>query len=255
MRKIRIIPRLDIKGENLIKGVQLEGLRIIGDPNTYAQKYYKEGADELIYMDCVASLYGRNNLKDLVKKAAKNVFIPITVGGGIRSVEDAFELFRAGADKVAINTAAVKDPGLLKRLSEQFGSQSIVLSIEAKKIFKNSWEVFVENGREKTGVLVQDWVKKCTKLGIGEILVTSVDNEGMKKGFDIELLNQITELTNIPIIASGGMGNLNHFLSVANQSQVDAISVASVIHYNLIKLEEIRKFGLANNLNLREFYD
>jgi cyclase len=255
MRKIRIIPRLDIKGRNLIKGIQLEGLRVIGDPNTFALKYYKEGADELIYMDCVASLYGRNNLKDLVEKAVKDVFIPITVGGGIRSVTDAFELFRAGADKVAINTAAVKEPLILKNLSEQFGSQSIVLSIEAKKIKENDWEVFVENGREKTGIKVLDWVTKCTKLGIGEILLTSVDNEGMKKGFDIELLNKVTKITNIPIIASGGMGNLNHFFDVAVQSQVDAIAVASVLHYNSIKLEEIRKYGLSNGLDLREFYD
>ncbi len=255
MRKIRIIPRLDIKGKNLIKGVQLEGLRVIGDPNTYALKYYNQGADELIYMDTVASLYGRNNLKNLITKAVKNVFIPITVGGGIRSVEDAFEIFRSGADKVAINTAAVKDPSLLNKLSEEFGSQSIVLSIEAKKISDNNWEVFIENGRERTGVSVLNWVKECEKYGIGEILLTSVDNEGTKKGFDIELLNKVTSLTNIPIIASGGMGNLDHFLQVANKSKVDAISMASVLHYDLINLNSIRSFGLSNNLNLRKFND
>ena len=206
-------------------------------------------------MDTVASLYGRNNLKNLITKAVKNVFIPITVGGGIRSVEDAFEIFRSGADKVAINTAAVKDPSLLNKLSEEFGSQSIVLSIEAKKISDNNWEVFIENGRERTGVSVLNWVKECEKYGIGEILLTSVDNEGTKKGFDIELLNKVTSLTNIPIIASGGMGNLDHFLQVANKSKVDAISMASVLHYDLINLNSIRSFGLSNNLNLRKFND
>jgi imidazole glycerol-phosphate synthase subunit HisF len=253
MRKIRIIPRLDIKGKNLIKGVQLEGLRVIGDPNTYARKYYKEGADELIYMDTVASLYGRNNLKDLITKAVKDVFIPITVGGGIRSVEDAFEIFRAGADKVAINTAAVKNPMLLKDLSEEFGSQSIVLSVEAKKNSEENWEVFVENGRERTGIFVLDWISTCVKLGIGEILLTSVDNEGTKKGFDIDLLNKVTKITKIPIIISGGMGNLNHFLDVVKKSEVDAVAMASVLHYDLIDLKEIRNYGLSNYLNLREF--
>lgn len=255
MRKIRLIPRLDIKGKNLIKGVQLEGLRVIGDPNTYARKYYEEGADELIYMDTVASLYGRNNLKDLITKAVKNVFIPITVGGGIRSVEDAFEIFRAGADKVAINTAAVNNPLLLKDLSEEFGSQSIVLSVEAKKNSEQNWEVYVENGRERTGIFVLEWISKCVKLGIGEILLTSVDNEGTKKGFDTDLIDKVTKLTKIPIIVSGGMGNLSHLLDVTKKSEVDAVAMASVLHYDLISLKQIRNYGLSNHLNFREFIE
>lgn len=253
MRKIRIIPRLDIKGKNLIKGVQLEGLRIIGDPNQFAKKYYQEGADELLYMDAVASLYGRNNLKELITKASKDVFIPITVGGGIRSIEDAYNIFRAGADKVAINTAAVRNPCLIKDLSEEFGSQSIVLSIEAKKMDENNWEVFVENGREKTGISVTDWIRKATNLGVGEILLTSVDCEGTKKGFDINLLNEATKLTNVPIISSGGMGKLEDFLNVIKKSKVDAVSMASVLHYNTINLSSIRSYGLSNNIDLREF--
>ncbi|MBD1171187.1 imidazole glycerol phosphate synthase cyclase subunit, partial [Pelagibacterales bacterium SAG-MED04] len=168
MRKLRIIPRLDIKGENLIKGIQLEGVRVIGNPNIFAKKYYNNGADELLYMDAVASLYGRNNLKELIKKAVKDVFIPITVGGGIRSIEDAYDILRSGADKIAINTAAVIRPNLIKELSNEFGSQSIVVSIEAKQQSKFDWEVYVESGREKTGIKVFDWIKKAESLGAGE---------------------------------------------------------------------------------------
>ena len=252
MRKIRIIPRLDIKGKNLIKGVQLEGLRVIGDPNQFAKKYYQEGADELLYMDAVASLYGRNNLKELITKAVKDVFIPITVGGGIRSVEDAYNIFRAGADKVAINTAAVKSPNLIKDLSEEFGSQSIVLSIEAKKLMRITGK-FCRKWKEKTGISVFDWIGKATNLGVGEILLTSVDHEGTKKGFDINLLNEATKLTNVPIISSGGMGKLEDFLNVIKKSKVDAVSMASVLHYNTLNLSSIRSYGLSNNLDLREF--
>ena len=185
MKRVRIIPRLDIKGPNLIKSIQFEGLRVIGDPNSFAKKYYHEGADELLYMDSVASLYGRNSLKDLVSKAAKDVFIPITVGGGIRSIETATDILRNGADKVAVNTAAVKNPKLINELVKKFGSQSIVISIEAKHTSDNKWEVFIENGRERTGLDVVKWVKQCESLGAGEILLTSIDKEGTGKVFDI----------------------------------------------------------------------
>tara|TARA_B100000767_G_C19769983_1_gene539459 strand:+ start:2838 stop:3605 length:768 start_codon:yes stop_codon:yes gene_type:complete len=255
MKKIRLIPRLDIKGENLIKGVQLEGLRIIGSPNEFARKYYANGADELIYMDSVASLYGRNNLKDLIRKAVKDVFIPITVGGGIRSIEDAFEILRSGADKIAINTAAVKNPLLIKDLVNKFGSQSIVISIEAKKISENNWEVYVEGGREKTGINVIDWVTKCTEARAGEILITSVDKDGTKEGFDIPLLKKVSEVSNIPIIASGGMGQLEDFSKVVKETDVDAVSMATILHYNIKKIQDIREFALSKNINLREFYE
>jgi cyclase len=185
MRKIRLIARLDIKGPNLIKGVHLEGLRVIGSPNEYALKYYQQGADELIYMDCVASLYGRNSLEEIIQNAAKDVFVPMTVGGGIRSVEDATNLLRCGADKVAVNTAAVANPQLISGISQRFGSQCMVLSIEAKQVGPDKWEVFTDNGRERTGLDVIDWVKKGVDLGAGEILLTSVDREGTRKGFDI----------------------------------------------------------------------
>lgn len=178
---LRLIARLDIKGANLIKGIHLEGLRIVGDPQIHAAKYYADGADEIIYMDTVASLYGRNNLVDVVSRATEHVFVPITVGGGIRSVEDARTLLRAGADKVAINTAAVKEPELINRLSCVWGSSTVVLSIEAKRTGPNSWEAYTDNGRERTGLEVGQWAETGAALGAGEIFVTSVDQEGTKK--------------------------------------------------------------------------
>ena len=173
-RKIRIIGRLDIKGPNLIKGIHLEGLRIIGDPQIFAKKYYNQGVDELIFIDTVATLYGRNSLHETISKAAKDIFVPLTVGGGIRSVDDVYEILRVGADKVSINTAAVKNPNLIKQVSEKFGSQAMVVSIEAKK--QNSiWEVYTDNGRERSGKNVLDWAKQVVSLGAGEILLSSVD--------------------------------------------------------------------------------
>ena len=182
MRNIRLIARLDIKGQNLIKGIHLEGLRVIGSPNEHALRYYQQGADELIYMDCVASLYGRNHLGDIVRSAAKDIFVPMTVGGGIRSVEDATQILRSGADKVAINTAAVKRPVLISEISYRFGSQCMVLSIEAKEVGSGCWEVYTDNGRERTGIDVIEWVKRGVNLGAGEVLLTSVDREGTRKG-------------------------------------------------------------------------
>ena len=253
MRNLRLIPRLDIKGPNLIKGIQLEGLRVIGDPNLFALKYYENGADELLYMDSVASLYGRNNLQDLITKAVQNVFIPITVGGGIRSIKNAYEIFLCGADKIAINTAAVKNPLFLTELVKEFGSQSIVISIEAKKNSGDKWEVYTECGREKTGLDVMEWAKKCVDLGVGEILITSVDNEGTCKGFDIELTKELTNRFNVPIIASGGMGNKKHLFDLIENTNVDAICMASILHYKKSTIKEIRESCLNKNFNLRVF--
>ena len=253
MRKIRLIPRLDIKGKNLIKGIQLEGLRVIGDPNKFAKKYYDLGADEILYMDSVASLYGRNNLGSIIKKTTKDVFIPITVGGGIRSIKDAYDIFISGADKIAVNTAAVKNPKLISDLVEKFGSQSIVISIEAKKISDSDWEVFTECGREKTGIKVIDWVKKSANLGAGEILLTSVDKEGMLDGYDTELTKVVSNEIEIPLIASGGMSKAEDILGAVIQGGADAISMASVLHYNKVSLNEIRKIALENNIDVREF--
>ena len=200
MKNVRLIARLDIKGPNLIKGIHLEGLRVIGSPNEYALRYYMQGADELIYMDSVASLYGRNHLGEIIKAAAHDIFVPMTVGGGIRSVDDATEILRSGADKVAVNTAAVIDPKLITDISRRFGSQCMVLSIEAKQVAQDRWEVYTDNGRERTGLDVVEWVKRGVSMGAGEILLTSVDREGTRKGFDIALVNAVSSEVGVPVI-------------------------------------------------------
>jgi cyclase len=249
---LRIIPRLDIKGKNLIKGVQLEGLRVMGDPQEFALKYYHAGADELVYMDIVASLYGRNNLSDIIKRAADQVFIPITVGGGIRSVDDARHILRSGADKVAINTAAIARPDLVSEVARHFGSQAMVLSIEAKQVAPGKWEAYTDNGRERTGLDVLQWVRRGVEMGAGEILLTSVDREGTRKGFDIELIRQVSEGVNVPVIASGGMGSVEDFLKAARIGRADGISMADTLHYNRIQLSEIRAAALKAGLAVRQ---
>ncbi|MAR99900.1 MAG: imidazole glycerol phosphate synthase subunit HisF [Nitrosomonadales bacterium] len=253
-RNLRLIARLDIKGENLIKGIQLEGLRIIGPPNEYALKYYLQGVDELIYMDCVASLYGRNHLSDIISAATKNIFVPITVGGGIRSVDDAFNILRAGADKVAINTAAVSNPKLIENISREFGSQCMVLSVEAKKVSDNKWEVYTNNGREKTGLEVIDWVKKGIDLGAGEILLTSVDKEGTRKGFDTMLVKSVTEQSMVPLIASGGMGSPEDLLEVVNKGGASAIAMADILHYGRSNINEVRNTAKEAGFGVREYF-
>lgn len=251
MSNVRIIPRLDIKGPNLIKGVRLEGLRKIGDPHEYALKYYRGGADELIYMDIVASLYGRNNLSDIVSRAADSVFIPITVGGGIRSVDDARMILRSGADKVAVNTAAIANPKLITEISRHFGSQAMVLSVEAKAVGPGKWEAYTDNGREKTGRDVVNWVREAVSLGAGEILLTSVDQEGTRKGFEIDLIRTVRDVTSIPIIASGGMGSTDDFIKAARDGGADGVSMADVLHYERMSIPAIRQGALDADLPVR----
>ncbi|MEQ6341926.1 MAG: imidazole glycerol phosphate synthase cyclase subunit [Gammaproteobacteria bacterium] len=255
MSNLRIIPRLDIKGPNLIKGIRLEGLRVIGDPQEHAVRYYEAGADELIYMDIVASLYGRNNLSDIIRRAAENVFIPITVGGGIRSVDDARHILRSGADKVAINTAAIARPELISEVAYRFGSQAMVLSIEAKQIGSGKWEVYTDNGRERTGLDVIEWVRRGVELGAGEVLVTSVDREGTRKGFELDLVRQVSQAVSVPVIASGGMGSIDDFLAAAREGLADAIAMADVLHYKRLDLKEIRRAALAAGLSVRKLDD
>ena len=253
MSNIRLIARLDVKGSNLIKGIHLEGLRVIGSPNEYALNYYKQGADELIYMDVVASLYGRNHLGELLREATKNVFIPITAGGGIRSVEDARQILRSGADKVAINTAAVANPQIICDIARQFGSQCMVLSIEAKQTGNEEWEVYTDNGRERTGLNVVDWVKTCVSNGAGEVLVTSIDREGTRKGFDIDLVKAISAEVSVPVIASGGMGKLSDMLTVVQEGQADAVAMADILHYDRATISQIRKAALLAGLKVRSY--
>jgi cyclase len=253
MGNVRLIARLDVKGPNLIKGIHLEGLRVVGDPSVFASKYYQEGIDELIYMDSVASLYGRNSLSEIVLNTAKKIFVPLTVGGGIRSTKDAENIMRCGADKVAINTAAIQTPSLLSELSRNFGSQSIVLSIEAKKIGVNSWEALTNNGRERTNLNVLEWAKRAVDLGVGEILLTSVDQEGTRKGFDLDLIRAMTEVISIPIIASGGMGKTGDLIKAIEYGHADAIAMADILHYDRVKLSDIRKAALEHGIGVRKY--
>lgn len=250
---MRIIARLDVKGPNLIKSINLEGLRVIGNPNDYAKKYYNDGADELIFMDLVASLYNRNSLHDIIKLACKDIFIPFTVGGGIRSLDDALKIFDSGADKISLNTSAVQNPNLLSTLSKRFGSQAIVLSVEAKKMQKNKWDVFIESGREKTDLDVVEWVKKGSDLGIGEILLTSVDKEGTTEGFDTDLLKSVTQAVDVPVIASGGFGKLSDLEKAVTIGGADAIAAAHVLHYEKISIREIRNKAIDLNFDVRKF--
>jgi cyclase len=248
---VRLIARLDIKGPNLIKGVHLEGLRVVGDPQAFARRYYEEGADELIYIDIVASLYQRNSLKDIVSRTARDVFIPLTVGGGVRSVDDVRDILRAGADKVAINTAAVRRPELITEVARRFGTQCVVLSIEAKKKAGGGWEAYTDNGREHTGLDVVEWAKRATSLGAGEILLTSVDQEGTRKGFDVALVKAVVEATKVPVIASGGMGAVEHLVDVCKRGGADAVAMADVLHYSRLELPDIREHARASGLNVR----
>jgi len=251
MRNVRLIARLDIKGPNLIKGIHLEGLRVIGSPNEYALRYYQQGADELVYMDSVASLYGRNHLGDIIRAAAKDIFIPITVGGGIRSVDDAMEILRSGADKVAVNTAAVANPQLITDISRRFGSQCMVLSIEAVQKSLGVWEAYTDNGREPTGKDVVEWVKQGVELGAGEILLTSVDREGSREGFDIDLVKAVTEEVSVPVIASGGMGKAEDLVDVVQQGCADAVAMADILHYDRDEMGRIREVAKSAGLGVR----
>jgi cyclase len=253
MRNIRLVGRLDVKGPNLIKGVHLEGLRVIGSPTEHAQRYYRQGADELIYMDCVASLYGRNSLHDIVEQAARDVFIPLTVGGGIRSVDDADRLLRWGADKVAVNTAAVANPNLITQIARRFGSQSMVLSVEAKQLRPGHWEAYIDNGREKTGIDAVDWVKRGVALGAGEILLTSVDRDGTRRGFDIDLIEAVTSIVSVPVIASGGMGKAEDCVTATRDGGADAIAMADILHYKRATVGEIRAHAKAAGLGVRDY--
>lgn len=282
MKTIRIIPRLDIKGPNLVKGIHLEGLRVLGKPSDFAKYYYENGADELLFMDVVASLYDRNSLHDMISETVENVFIPITVGGGLRTLEDIKQVLRAGADKVCINTAAIKNPEIIRNAALRFGSSTIVVAIEAIKNEDGKYYCFTDNGREYTGIEVVSWVKKVQELGAGEVIITSVDKEGTGKGFDETLINQITEFISVPLIVHGGAGDKSHFKDVIKNCNIDAVSAASIFHYDFIKnrfkekdtdsegnfeflqsgrsmktvkpstIKEIKLFLLENNINVRK---
>ena len=251
-KKIRLIARLDVKDVNLVKGIQFEGLRKIGNPNEYARKYYNEGIDEIIYIDIVASLYNRNNLSDIVRQTVGDVFIPVCVGGGLRNIDDVRTALSMGADKVAINTAAIKTPKLITEVSETFGSQCMVLSIQAKRsrTDDNKWEAYYDNGRAHSGLDVIEWAKRGVELGAGEILLMSVDNEGLGRGMDIELIRQVGEAVDVPVIFGGGVGCVDDIIEAADAG-ADAIACASVFHYDRLSIEEIKKELINKGVNVR----
>ena len=232
---IRVIPRLDIKGPNLVKGIHFEGLRVLGKPEQFARFYYENGADELIYMDAVASLYGRNSLLDIVEKTAREIFIPLTVGGGLRSIDDIRAVLRAGADKVSLNTAAIACPDLIHEASRTFGSSTIVVSIEAIRLPNGAYEAYVDYGRQRTNVNVFEWAMRAVELGAGELMVTCINREGAGKGFDLELTRQVAEAVPVPVIAGGGAGKVEDVFDVIAQGKADAVALASILHYNYIR--------------------
>ena len=232
---LRIIPRLDIKNATLVKGIHLEGLRVLGKPEEFARRYYEEGADELLYMDIVASLYQRNSLLDIVERTSREIFIPLTVGGGLRSLDDIKAVLRAGADKVSLNTAAIADPELVRRAAERFGSSTIVVSVEAKRRPDGNYEAYTDCGRERTGKDAIAWALQAAELGAGEILVTSIDNEGTGTGFDVELTAAIASRVDIPVIACGGAGSVEHVAQAAQAGKASAVCVASLLHYEHLK--------------------
>ena len=251
-KKIRLIARLDVKDENLVKGIQLEGLRKLGDPNAFARRYYEQGIDELLYIDIVASLYNRNNLSHIVRRTVEEVFIPVCVGGGLRSVEDVRRILAMGADKVAINTAALKRPDLIREVAAAFGSQCMVLSIQAKRSRTDPrrWEAYYDNGRAHSGRDVVEWARQGEALGAGEILLTSVHCEGLPRGMGLELIRAVTAAVQVPVICGGGAGGADDILDAA-ASGADAVACAAVLHYDKATVPELKAEIRAGGVEVR----
>ena len=250
MVKVRIIPCLDVKNGRVVKGINFIDLIDAGDPVEQAKHYSENGADEICFLDISASLENRETLLNVVRKTANEVFIPMTVGGGISSIENIQALLKAGADKVSINSAAINNPEIVKKSSEFFGNQCIVVAVDAKKI-GNDWYVFSHGGTKNTKLFAIEWIEKVQRLGAGEILLTSMDKDGTKSGFDIELLQIVSEFLNIPLIASGGVGNLNHFYEGVVKGKADALLAASVFHFNEISIKEVKDYLLKKNIEIR----
>jgi cyclase len=246
----RIIPCLDVKDGEVVKGINFVNLTSEGNPVELAEKYSKEGADELVFLDITATLESRNNVVDLVKEVAKKVFIPFTVGGGVRSVKDISELLNAGADKVSINSAALKNPKLLNDASNRFGSQCIVLAVDVKRT-GSSWNVFSHGGSRSLDINAIEWIKEAEDRGVGEILLTSMDADGTQAGVDLEITRMISDMVSIPVIASGGIGTLNHFKDAFNIGKADAVLAASVFHRDIIPVKKVIKYLAENGIQVR----
>ena len=249
--KIRLIARLEVKNDYLVKGIQLEGLRKLGDPHAFAKEYYEDGIDEILYLDIVASLYNRNNLSAILRRTTEDVFIPITVGGGLRTLEDVRDALAQGADKVAINTAAIKDPTLITRVAQAYGSQCMVLSIQAKRRRDAAgWEAYYDNGREHSGLDVVEWAKRGVALGAGEILLTSVDREGLGRGMETELIEAVAAQVPVPVIAAGGAGSVQD-IAAAAKSGAGAVAVSSLLHYRRATVAGLKEQLAAQGVKVR----
>ena len=250
---VRVIPRLDIKGPNLVKGIHFEGLRVLGKPEWFARHYYENGADELIYMDAVASLYGRNSLVDIVERTSREIFIPLCVGGGLRSIDDIRTVLRAGADKVSLNTAAIKNPQLIREASDRFGAQCIVLAIDARRNpdGRPGWTVYTHGGRHPTVLDAVAWAREGVRRGAGEILLTSMDCDGTKDGYDIGLTRAIADAVGIPVIASGGAGNLDHLRAALQEGGADAALAASIFHFQEHTIREAKEYLASHGVSVR----
>lgn len=239
----RIIPCLDVKDGKVVKGINFVGLKEVGDPVTLAKEYYEQGADELVFLDITATHEQRDTMVQVVQQVASEIYMPFTVGGGLRSIEDIKRMLRAGADKVSLNSAAVKDPNLIAQGSQIFGNQCIVLAVDAKKRDDGSgWNVVIHGGRIDTGMDLLEWVQKGVELGAGEILLTSMDTDGVKQGYDLEMLEAVRQVVNVPIIASGGCGSLDHFAQVFEKDCADAALAASLFHYGELRVQDVKMY-------------
>jgi cyclase len=251
MVAVRIIPCLDVKDGKVVKGIHFENLKIAGDPVENASFYSKEGADEIVFLDISATIEGRKTMVEVVKRVAEVVFIPLTVGGGINSIDDIEKLLSNGADKISINTAAVKNPKIIEESAKKFGSQCIVIAIDAKKTGESKWEVYIESGKKTTGIDVIEWAKKVEDLGAGEILLTSIDRDGTQDGYDIELTKSVSENVNIPVIASGGAGKLEHLYDAIVYGKASAVLIASLLHFRILTIPQIKSYLKERGIEVR----
>jgi cyclase len=252
----RVIPCLDVHGGKVTRGVQFGraeegGLRDVGDPVELALRYNEQGADEMVFFDITASAHGRDTMVDVIERAADQCFMPLTVGGGIRTVEDMSIMLRAGADKVSINSSAIATPDLIRQGSEKFGSQCIVVSIDAKKVSEDRWEVFSHGGRKPTGMEAEDWAVRAVKLGAGEIVLNSIDADGTKAGFDLVITRRVSEGVGVPVVASGGAGSLDHMAEVLIAGKADAVLAASIFHFGEFTVEQVKEHLESQGINVR----
>ena len=247
----RIIPCLDVRDGKVVKGINFVGIREVGDPVECAEEYNRQGADEIVFLDITATHEHRKTMADVVRRTAEKVFVPLTVGGGISTIEDFATMLRAGADKVSVNSAALKNPDLIAQAADKFGSQCVVVAIDARKMEDGRWHAYVAGGRKDTGIDAVWWAKRACELGAGEILLTSMDADGTKEGFDLPLLNAVCEVVNIPVIASGGCGTLEHFSEVFEKTGADAALAASLFHYRELTVGQVKEHLHAHNIPVR----